>query len=151
MELGYKTDDSGHKIHATSIIPARIKALEVELLVNVNRDVSYPLNSPHNRGLHVKIREKDNSLITELNLELVANEQELLTAVDEYFDDNDEYVMISTAAPGETFPYDSQIYNLTAIKNHSYYGWDDDIEDLEDNSEQQVTVFLNEHLRWQVK
>jgi len=151
MELGYKIDDSGQKIHATTIIPTRIKAQDVELLVNVNRDVSYPLNSPHNRGLHIKVRDKDKICITELNLEEITTEQELLTAVNEFFDDNDDYVMIENAAPGETFPYDSQVYNLTAINNHSYHGWDDDLEDLEDNADHQVTVFLNDNLRWQVK
>ena len=90
MELGYKIDDSGQKIHATTIIPTRIKAQDVELLVNVNRDVSYPLNSPHNRGLHIKVRDKDKICITELNLEEITTEQELLTAVNEFFDDNDD-------------------------------------------------------------
>lgn len=151
MEFGYKMGDLGDKIHATSVIPAHIKALDVELLVNINHDVSYPLNSPHNRGLHVKIRDNNKTFITELNIEKVATEQELIQAVTDSFHINDEYVMINKAVSGDTFPFDSPVFNLTAINNQSYHGWDDDQQELDDDVDQQTRVFLNEKLRWQVK
>jgi len=62
----------------------------------------------------------------------------------------DAFVMITTAQAGETFSYQSQVYNQTAIDNKSYDCWDEDAEDLEDSADEVVSVFLNDQLRWEV-
>lgn len=150
MKLGYIIDDSGNEHRATSIIDAHIRALDVKLLVNVNKDINYPLSSPHNRGLHVKVQ-SNNELITELNIEALSSEADLLDTVKRFFDTQAHYVMITSAAAGESFPYSTPVYNRSAIDDKSYDSWDEDLEDLEDNADKLVTVFLNDQLRWQIR
>ena len=150
MRLGYTTDDSGSQITCTTVIPTHIRDIDVELLVHVNRDISYPLQSPHNRGLHVDVRQLSGGSITDFNVNEVTGEAELIDAVNDFFDSEDKYVMISDAACGETFSYETEVYDQTAIDNKSYDCWDDDKENLEDNADHLVSVFLNNKLRWQV-
>lgn len=150
MKLGYRLDDSGKEVLGTSKIKTKIRDIEVELFVDVNRDVSYPLNSPHNQGLHVKVCGKSEAFFTELNVVDVADEAALIEYVNEVFSDQGDFVLISKALKGETFAYDAPVYNRTAINDKSYANWDDDLEDLEDNAEDVVAVFLNDHLRWEI-
>jgi hypothetical protein len=150
MPLGYKTDENGKECLSTSIIDTRIKALDVELYVNVNKDLSYPLSSPHNNGFHVKVIGKTEAFRTEFNINKVATEEALIDAVSQFFFYPDQYVKIGTAQPFETFAFETEIYNRTKIDNKSYSSWDEDLEDLEDNANNVVGVFLNDHLRWEV-
>ena len=148
MKLGYRLDDSGKEVLGTSKIKTKIRDIDVELFVDVNRDVSYPLNSPHNQGIHVKICGKSEAFFTELNIIEVTDETALIEYVNDVFSCQGEFVMISKALKGETFAYDAQVYDRTAINNKSYANWDE--EDLEDNADDVVSVFLNDHLRWEV-
>jgi hypothetical protein len=151
MRLGYKTDDSGHQHIGTSVTATRIRDLDVELFVTINKNVSYPLESSHNKGFHVEVHGKNAELITDFNVNDVATEFELIAAVTDFFTPKDNYVMITSAASGETFHYETEVYNQSAIDNKSYDCWDEDLEQLEDNADQVVAVFLNSELCWQVK
>lgn len=150
MRLGYREDADGHEVVGTSRIAAKIRDMDVELFVDINRDVSYPLSSPHNKGFHVKVCGTSEAFRTEMNVTDVQDKEQLIAAVKATFDCSDEYVMIGAGLSGETFSYDAQVYNRTAINNKSYANWDDDLEDLEDNTDKLVRVVLNDHLRWQV-
>lgn len=150
MKLGYRKNLDGEVVPGTSKIKTTIRQLEVELLVDINRDVSYPLSSPHNKGFHVKICGTSEAFFTEFNVNDVEDEESLVSAVRQQFDSADEFIMISKALPGETFSYDAQVYNHSAIKDKRYSNWDDDLEDIEDNADQIVKVVLNDHLRWEV-
>ncbi|NQY38442.1 MAG: hypothetical protein HRT37_26630 [Alteromonadaceae bacterium] len=151
MKLGYKTDDNGHEIIATTITPARIKELDVNLHVSVNHDVSYPLQSSHNKGFHIIVKDTNNQVITDFNIDNIKSESELIESSNKFFTSEDSFVMITSSTAGETFPYDEKVYNQTAMNNKSYSSFDDDLEELEDNAERIVDVFLNDELRWQVK
>mgnify|MGYP003624989260 CR=1 FL=1 len=151
VKLGYRIDDNGNEVIGTSTISTRIKELDVKLLIHINKDVSYPLQSPHNKGFHVKVRGKDGKLISDFNVNDVTTESELIDAVIDFFNNKDKYVMITSAVSGETFQYETKVYNQTAIDNKSYDCWDEDLEDLEDNVDHIVTVFLNNELRWEVE
>lgn len=150
MKLGYRLDEKGKEVIGTSKIKTKIRKMDVELFVNVNRDVSYPLNSPHNQGLHVKVCGKSEAFFTELNVLDVVNEQQLIDYINEFFNRQGDFVMITKALKGETFSYDTPVYDRMAITNQSYANWDDDLEDLEDNADDVVAVFLNDNLRWEV-
>lgn len=150
MKLGYRLDDSGKEVRGTSKIKTKIRDIEVELFVDVNRDVSYPLNSPHNQGLHVRICGKSEAFVTELNVLEVVDESALIRYINDVFSRQGDFVMISKALKGETFAYDAPVLDRDAINNKSYVNWDDDLEDLQDNAEDVVAVFLNDHLRWEV-
>ena len=121
------------------------------MFVSLNRDVSYPLSSPHNKGFHVKVCGTSEAFFTEMNVNDIVTEDELIEVVNHKFDAKGDYVMISKAQPGETFAYDAQVYDRHAIEQKSYSNWDDDLEDLEDNAQQLVKVFLNDQLRWEVE
>lgn len=151
VKLGYRIDDNGNEVIGTSTISTRIKELDVKLLIHINKDVSYPLQSPHNKGFRVKVRGKDGKLISDFNVNDVTTESELIDAVIDFFNNKDKYVMITSAVSGETFQYETKVYNQTAIDNKSYDCWDEDLEDLEDNVDHIVTVFLNNELRWEVE
>jgi hypothetical protein len=86
-----------------------------------------------------------------MNVNDIVTEDELIEVVNHKFDAKGDYVMISKAQPGETFAYDAQVYDRHAIEQKSYSNWDDDLEDLEDNAQQLVKVFLNDQLRWEVE
>lgn len=150
MKLGYTKDHNGNEVSGTTIIPAHIRALDVALFVHRNRDISYPLQSPHNKGFHVDIQQQGGESITEFNVNGVSNESELIDAVNQHFDNPDTFVMITSALSGDTFAYETSVFDQTAIDNHSYDCWDEDKEELEDNAERVVPVFLNDQLRWQV-
>ncbi len=151
MKLGYKIDDNGNECLSASVISTRIRELDVELYITVNKDLSYPLSSPHNNGYHVKVVGKREAFRTEFNIDEVADEQAMIAAVNDKFNLTDEYLKIGSAKPGETFDFGTKVYNKTAIDQKSYGDWDDDLEDLEDNADKVVPVFLNDHLRWEVK
>ena len=151
MMLGYRKDEDGNEVVGITRIEAKIREMEVELFVNKNKDVSYPLSSPHNTGFHVKVHGTSEAFFTEINVQDVTDKEQLIAAVKGRFDCPDDYAMISPADSGETFNYDSQVYNRTAIENKSYDCWDDDLEDLEDNADKVVAVFLNDHLQWEVR
>lgn len=151
MKLGYKIDENGRECLSTSVISTRIRQLEVDLYVDVNKDLSYPLSSPHNKGYHVKVVGKREAFRTEFNVIDVTTEEEMIAAVNQRFDSEDEYVRIGNGKSGETFDFETKVYNKTAIQNKTYADWDDDLEDLEDNAEQVLPVFLNDHLRWEVR
>lgn len=151
MKLGYKTDQDGHQLIGISITPARIRELDVKLLVKINKNVSYPLQSQHNKGFHVDVQGENGELITELDVNDVTTEPELIAVVTDFFSSTDHYVMITSVAAGETFHYQAKVYNQSAIDNKSYDSWDDDLDELEDNADRVVPVFLNSELRWQVK
>ena len=151
MKLGYITDDNGHETIATTITTARIKALDVNLHVSVNHDVSYPLQSSHNKGFHIVVKDTNNQVITDFNLDDIKTESALIEASTKFFSSEDHFVMITSAASGETLPYDEKVYNQTSINNKTYRSYDDDLEELEDNSERIKDVFLNDEFRWQVK
>lgn len=151
MKLGYKLDESGRECLSTSIISTRIRDLDVDLYINVNRDLSYPLSSPHNQGYHVKVIGQSEAFRTEFNINNVATEDEMVSAINDKFSPADDFVRIGNAKSGETYDFETKVYNRTAIEKKSYADWDDDLEDLEDNAENLVSVFLNNHLRWEVK
>ena len=150
MKLGYRLDESGKEVLGTSKIKTTIRNIDVELFVDVNRDVSYPLNSKHNKGLHVKVCGKSEAFFTEIDVMDIFEEKTLISYVSDFFEREGDFVMISKALKGETFAYDAQVYDRKAINNKSYANWDDDLEDLEDNADSLVEVFLNDHLRWEV-
>jgi hypothetical protein len=152
MRLGYRINEDGAEVVGTTRIETTIREMAVELYVDKNADVSYPLSSPHNKGFHVKIHGTSEAFFTEMNINDVTEKEQLIKAVISRFDCPDIYVMISSgnANSGDTFNYDSQVYNRTAIDNKSYNNWDEDLEELEDNADKVVTVFLNDHLRWEV-
>lgn len=150
MKLGYRIDDNGKEVIGTSKIKTKIRDIDVELFVDINRDVSYPLNSPHNHGLHVKVCGKSEAFFAEMNIDEAENEDSLIRQVNDIINRTGDFVMISKALKGETFGYDAQVYDREAINNKSYASWDDDLEDLEDNADSLVAVFLNDHLRWEV-
>lgn len=151
MKLGYRKDEDGNEVVGVTRVEAQIRDMAVELFVNKNADVSYPLSSPHNKGFHVKIHGTSEAFATEMNIQDVTSKDELIAAIKSRFDSTDDYAMISPADAGETFNYDSQVYNRTAIENKSYDSWDEDLEDLEDNADKVVAVFLNDHLQWEVR
>lgn len=151
MKLGYKIDENGKECLSTSIISTRIRELDVDLYINVNRDLSYPLSSPHNQGYHVKVVGKREAFRTEFNLNDVNTEEQLVAAINDKFNSQDEFVRIGNGKSGETFDYETKVYNKTAIDKKAYADWDDDLEDLEDNADQVISVFLNDHLRWEVR
>lgn len=151
MKLGYRKDEDGNEVVGVTRVEAQIREMAVELFVNKNADVSYPLSSPHNKGFHVKVHGTSEAFFTEMNIQDVINKEELIAAVKSRFDCTDDYAMISPADSGETFNYDSQVYNRTAIENKNYDSWDEDLEDLEDNADKVVAVFLNDHLQWEVR
>jgi hypothetical protein len=151
MKLGYRKDDDGNEVVGVTRIEAKIREMDVELFVNKNKDVSYPLSSPHNKGFHVKVHGTSEAFFTEMNIQDVADKDQLIAAVKGQFDCTDDYAMISPADSGETFNYDSQVYNRTAIENKNYDSWDEDLEELEDNADKVVAVFLNDHLQWEVR
>ena len=150
MRLGYCLDDKGKEVLGTSKIKTQIRDMDLELLVDVNKDVSYPLNSPHNQGFHVKVCGKSEAFFTEMNIVDVEDEQGLIAKVNEVFNRQGDFVMIKKALKGETFSFDAKVYDKTAINDKAYANWDDDLEDLEDNADCVVAVFLNDHLRWEV-
>ncbi len=153
MRPGHQTDSKGNEpINAVhpSVISAHLRALDVELIVKANKDLSYPLSSPHNNGLHVIVQDKKAAVITQFNTADVESETELIAAVNDFFNSNDQYVMITSASVGDTFAYNTTVYNQTAIDNKSYDCWDEDLETLEDHADQVVSVTLNDELRWQV-
>ena len=142
VRLGYKTDENGHDIIATTITSTRIKELDVKLFVSVNHDVSYPLQSSHNKGFHVLVKGEDNQLITDFNVDNIETELELIEAAKKYFSSEDQFVMITPASSGETFPFEEEVYNQTAINNKSYASYADDLEELEENIDHTVNVFF---------
>ena len=149
--LGHEIDENRDASIGNSTIATRIKDLEVKLLVHINKDVSYPLQSPHNKGFHVSVQGKNGELITDFNINDVTSETDLMNAVVDYFNSKDKFVMITSAVAGETFHYETKVYNQTAIDNKSYDCWDEDLDEIEDNADHLVSVFLNNELRWQVK
>lgn len=150
MQLGYKLDDDGHEVMGISVIDSHIRGVDVTLIYYINKDISYPLSSPHNKGFHVAVHGVDDEFITEVNVNDVANEEELVAKVTQLFHSQDEYVMITSANSGETFPFTTRVYDQTAINDKRYDCWDEDAEDLEDNADKVAPIFLNDQLRWQV-
>ena len=151
MKIGYRIEDNGNEVIGTSTISTRIKELDVNIFVHINKDVSYPLQSSPNKGFHVKVQGIEGKLISDFNVYDVATESELINAVIDFFNNKDKYVMITSAASGETFHYETKVYNQTAIDNKSYDCWDEDLDELEDNVDHISTVFLNNKLRWEVE
>lgn len=153
MSLGYTTDENGHEYMATTHIATRIRQLDVDLQLSVNCDLSYPLNSPHNQGFHVKVVDQSDGLIAEFNLNSAETEQQVIEAVKARFEISDHYQVIApkNAQTGDTFAFNHhEIYNRTAIDNKAYADWDDDLEEIDDHAEQVADVTLNDQLRWQI-
>ncbi|MFT5163187.1 MAG: hypothetical protein ACI9FJ_001772 [Alteromonadaceae bacterium] len=151
MKIGYKTDENGNEHIAITTIDAHIRAVNVKLLVNINKDVNYPLSSPHNHGYHVLVHNQDNQTLCEFNIETATTQAEVIAATSDFFANQDQFVMIAPQAKsGDTFDYTTQVYDKTAIENKNYDCWDEDLEDLEDNADKVVSVKLNDQLRWEV-